>query len=162
MYSRDELFLRSLERYFGVYVPRCFAIREIKTKISLSWALKQFVTRVHTSFSIYTISLFRNGIDSCATKSPTAIIFLTDWLIEFNFLNSRNTCQYGIIIWDGLFLMIFCHQLKYWRFVESAAKVELLEMIHPWTNWSKFCGDRFSKEKSTVRLKYYERCYLPS
>ena len=53
MYSRDELFLRSPERYFGVYFPRCFATREINTKITLSWALKQFVTRVHTLFSIY-------------------------------------------------------------------------------------------------------------
>ena len=32
MYSRDELFLRSLECYFGVYFPRCFATREINIK----------------------------------------------------------------------------------------------------------------------------------
>ena len=36
-----------------VYFPRCFATREINTKITLSWALKQFVTRVHTFFSIW-------------------------------------------------------------------------------------------------------------
>ena len=53
MYSREELFLRSLECYFGVYFPRCFATREKNTKITLSWALKQFVTRVHTLFSIF-------------------------------------------------------------------------------------------------------------
>ena len=51
-HSRDELFLRSLECYFCVYFPRCFATREINTKITLSWAPKQFVTRVHTLFSI--------------------------------------------------------------------------------------------------------------
>ena len=33
MYSRDELFLGSLECYFGIYFPRCFATREINTKI---------------------------------------------------------------------------------------------------------------------------------
>ena len=44
MYSRDELFLRSLECDFGVY------------KYNLSWALKQFVTQVHILFSIYIIS----------------------------------------------------------------------------------------------------------
>ena len=35
MYSRDELFLGSLECYFGIYFPRCFATREINTKITL-------------------------------------------------------------------------------------------------------------------------------
>ena len=53
MYSRDEPFLHSLECYFGIYFPRCFATREINTKITLWWALKRFVTRVHTLFSIY-------------------------------------------------------------------------------------------------------------
>ena len=53
MCSRNELFLRLLECYFGVYFPRCFTTREINTKITLSWALKQFVTRVHTLFYIY-------------------------------------------------------------------------------------------------------------
>ena len=53
MHSRDEPFLRSFECYFGIYFPRCFATREINTKITLSWALKRFVTRVHTLFSIY-------------------------------------------------------------------------------------------------------------
>ena len=47
MHSRDELFLRSLECYCCVY---------LNTKMTLSWALKQFVTRVHTIFSIYTRS----------------------------------------------------------------------------------------------------------
>ena len=41
MYSRDVLFLCSLECYFGVCFPPCFATREINTKITLSWALKQ-------------------------------------------------------------------------------------------------------------------------
>ena len=50
------MFLRSFEcYYFDVYFPHCFATREINTKIILSWALKQFVTRVHKLFSIYTI-----------------------------------------------------------------------------------------------------------
>ena len=50
------MFLRSFEcYYFDVYFPHCIATREINTKIILSWALKQFVTRVHKLFSIYTI-----------------------------------------------------------------------------------------------------------
>ena len=44
--------MRSLECYFGIYFPRCFATREINTKTTLSWALKQFGTRVHTLFSV--------------------------------------------------------------------------------------------------------------
>ena len=47
MYSRGELFMRSREGYFGVYFPSCAATREINTKITLEWARKQFVTRVH-------------------------------------------------------------------------------------------------------------------
>ena len=41
-----------LECYFCVYFPRCSATREMNTKIILSWALKHFVTRVHTLFAI--------------------------------------------------------------------------------------------------------------
>ena len=33
---------------FGVYFPSCEATKEINTKITLEWAQKQFVTRVHT------------------------------------------------------------------------------------------------------------------
>ena len=50
MYSCDELFMHSLKCYFGVYFPRCYATREINTKITLSWAKKQFATRVDTLF----------------------------------------------------------------------------------------------------------------
>ena len=52
MHSRVKLFLRSLQCYFGIYFPRCFATREINTKITLSRALKLFATRVHTLISI--------------------------------------------------------------------------------------------------------------
>ena len=41
--------------YFGVYFYRCFATREINTKITLWWVLKQFVKRVHTLFSIFSM-----------------------------------------------------------------------------------------------------------
>ena len=44
MYSRDKLYLHSHECYFCVY---------LNTKVTLLWALKQFVTRVHTLFYIY-------------------------------------------------------------------------------------------------------------
>ena len=53
MYSHDELFLHSLECYFGVYFLSGEVTREINTKITLSWALKQFITRVQTLFSIH-------------------------------------------------------------------------------------------------------------
>ena len=38
---------------FCVYFPRCFETREINTKLTLSWVLKQFVTRLYSLFSIY-------------------------------------------------------------------------------------------------------------
>ena len=52
MFSHDERFLRSLKYHVGVYSPRYFATRDINTRLTLSWALKQFVTRVHTLFSM--------------------------------------------------------------------------------------------------------------
>ena len=45
-----KLFMHSLEWHFDVYFPRCWATREINTKITISWAHKQFATRVHTLF----------------------------------------------------------------------------------------------------------------
>ena len=50
MYSRGELLMRSREGYFGVYFPSCAATREINIKITLEWAHKQFITRIHTLF----------------------------------------------------------------------------------------------------------------
>ena len=50
MYSSDELFQRSREGYFGVYFSSCETTREINSKITLEWAQKQFITRVHTLF----------------------------------------------------------------------------------------------------------------
>ena len=47
-----QLFMCSLEYYIDVYFPRCCAAREINTKITLSWAHKQFAMRVHTLYSI--------------------------------------------------------------------------------------------------------------
>ena len=40
-----------------VYFPRCVAVREIKTKITLPWRQKQFATWTHTSSSLL---LYRN------------------------------------------------------------------------------------------------------
>ena len=50
MYSSDEPFQRLQEGYFGVYFPSCEATKEINTKITLEWAQKRLVTRVHTLF----------------------------------------------------------------------------------------------------------------
>ena len=44
-----DLFMRSLNCYFGVY---CCAIWGINTKITFSWAHEQFATRVYTLFLI--------------------------------------------------------------------------------------------------------------
>ena len=44
--------IKSMSNVFGVYSPRCFLSREINTKISPSWVLKQIGARVHTLFYI--------------------------------------------------------------------------------------------------------------
>ena len=64
-------FLRWLECYFGIYFPRCFATREINTKITLSWALKRFVTRLHTLFSI---SLYCRSQPSCFQCTSATLV----------------------------------------------------------------------------------------
>ena len=46
-YSRGELFMRTPDDYFGVYFPRCETWK-INTKLTLSWAHKQFATLVHS------------------------------------------------------------------------------------------------------------------
>ena len=48
MYSRDELFLRSLEFYFGVYFLWCL----FPSLLRNSGNKHQFVTRLHTLFSM--------------------------------------------------------------------------------------------------------------
>ena len=60
MYYRDELFQHSPECCFGVYFPCSFATREVNTKITLSWALKQFVTRTHTLVAMYLLVLWQH------------------------------------------------------------------------------------------------------
>ena len=78
MYSSDELFQRSRDGYFGVYFPSCEATREIITKITLDWAQKQFVTRVHTLFyflhDITTIKMTKND------DRHTSTLCLTHWV----------------------------------------------------------------------------------
>ena len=60
MYSCEELFMRSLDCYFCAYFPRCCATREISTKLTLLWAHKQFATRVHTIFSMFSPRCYFN------------------------------------------------------------------------------------------------------
>ena len=48
-------FCQTRKFFLCVYFPCCFATQEINTKITLLWALKQFVNQVHTLFSIYCI-----------------------------------------------------------------------------------------------------------
>ena len=88
MYSRDELFLCSLECYFGIY-----------TKITLERALKQFVTRVHTLFSIlcmYLILLIGNlyGVSShvAAYAHPCQFVSSCLWL-------NHVIAHYDVIKW---------------------------------------------------------------
>ena len=78
--SHGELFLRSLECYFCIYFSRCFATREISTKITLSWALKQFVTRVHTLFCIHSNVVMQYFRDSYAITAVLNIHW--PWHIE--------------------------------------------------------------------------------
>ena len=102
----------SLECYFGVYFPRCCATGEINTIITLSWAHKQFATRVHTLFYIYAI-----------------FCHMGPWYMQYSIIWDHDICNiisYGTmiymqhsIIWDNdicnilscgtMIYAIFCH-----------------------------------------------------
>ena len=77
----DELFMRSLEGYYGVYL---FIILT-NTKIILSWAHKQFVTPTHTlscinqtNWSRVILCHYRQDIQQCVHVCPNikTIVFL--------------------------------------------------------------------------------------
>ena len=95
MHSSDKLFLRSLECYFCIYFPRCSATREINTKITLSWALKQSVTPVHTLFSIYA-SWIQHLIwlwYFCVRNSNNTV--LSNYILALTIYYKRHIMQYG-------------------------------------------------------------------
>ena len=62
VYCRDELFMHSLECYFGVYFPRCFATREINTKVTLLWAQIQLAPPFAPLFSMYHATWWLTGV----------------------------------------------------------------------------------------------------
>ena len=62
------LFMRSRECYFGVYCPSYEGIGQIKTKITLVWVLKQFITKGHTlSYFLHNITTIKITI---STQQP--------------------------------------------------------------------------------------------
>ena len=74
MYSRDELFMHSLQCYFGVYLSHCFPTREINTKITPSWLYKQFATRVHSLFYITLNQSTNNHVSAWSWKKVHALL----------------------------------------------------------------------------------------
>ena len=53
MYSRDEQFMHSIVKYFGVYLSRCSATLKINIKITLSCKYKQFANVIRTLLYTY-------------------------------------------------------------------------------------------------------------
>ena len=53
MHCCGDLFVCSLETYFGVHFPCCFKTWKINTKITLLWSHTQFTTPVHTIISMH-------------------------------------------------------------------------------------------------------------
>ena len=81
MYSRDELFMRTLEYYFGVYLPRFFATREINTKIALSWALNSSpVEYIHYSMIKETVLMNTRSLALCKKKADDESVHVGRWL----------------------------------------------------------------------------------
>ena len=119
MYSCDELFMRSLECYFGVYFPRCCATREINTKITLSWAHKQFATQVHTLFYILSTGCTAAILVLYFTCPGFSAIIQCSWassdyfvsgicgliLLKIDFLVCSYRCRRGVVVGDTSILV---------------------------------------------------------
>ena len=101
----------SNECYFGVYFPRCCATREINTKITLSWAHKQFATRVHTLFYNFNDRTKVHNSYTPLQKSPCNVSYLNKtqfpsphWPVTWNVATSprlgyshwQDGCLYAI------------------------------------------------------------------
>ena len=109
--------MRSLEYYFGVYFPRWCATWEINTKITLSWAHKQFAARVHTLFyienvagSCYTQSHIYNGCGNI--KVPNMDCF---------YQNTSRPRQNGRRFADDVFKCIFLSE-NVWIFIKISSQ----------------------------------------
>ena len=102
MYSSDELFQRSREGNFGVCFPSCETTREINTKITLEWAQKQFVMRVHISFlTRHKQSIDDNKNDDPSTSSPclTHSVFVCWWRPNRFLMTSQWPHNCDVITW---------------------------------------------------------------
>ena len=109
MYSRDKLFMYSLECYFGVYFSHCFATQEIYTKITLSWVHKLFATRVHsTSFSVSYVN-----VKNIATYlfQLQNVYTVCDCLNDYVCIHSTNIQYMKIRYWLGHCILSFFSEL---------------------------------------------------
>ena len=98
-----------LEFYFGIFFPRCFVTREINNKITLSWALNRFVTRLHTLFSISTGIIKYLGhiapFVNCITSKVNTLI----WFCR----TVGSQPKFGLWYERLLFIMLFGKCLSY-------------------------------------------------
>ena len=68
-----QLFMHPQEGYFGAYFPSCTVTREMNTKITLKWANKQFVMKVHRLFYfLQEITIYDNNNRDLHTSAPVS------------------------------------------------------------------------------------------
>ena len=138
MYSCGKLFLCSLESYFSVSFPRCFATREINTKITLSWALKQFVTRVYTLFSIY-----------CLTVSEKRNVLLTEQLEEINIIRVISIDSMQLLLPLGftksqlvIVMLLYSHNLQCPWYTPPVSHISPVCNSHHFGRWLMIIANR--------------------
>ena len=110
-YSHDKLSMYSLECYFGVYFPHCFATWEINTNITLSWVHKQFATRVHTSFSISYVNV--KNIATYLYQNQN-IYTICDCLNDYVCIHSSNIQYMKMWYWLGHCIVSFFQNCTWW------------------------------------------------
>ena len=101
--------------FFGIYFPHCFATWEINTKITLLWALKQFITRVDTLFTIwlyhqYAILLSKRPLETSFNKIMTKTFAL----------NETHSCSCSWVFIHN------CSDVIFWNFTSHSGRENLV------------------------------------
>ena len=117
--------------YFGVEFPRCFTTREINTTITLSWALKQFVTQVHTLLSICLKMTTKTG------------------LLDFHSLSGWTS--YPKISWDSG--VDFSNRSEIWQAPRQQRRRDACQIAERYGNYNiQSCGFEASRDLVPRRL----------
>ena len=150
MYSHDELLVHSLNCNFGFDFPNCEAMREINTKIIVSWVHKQFNNQGHILLYIYMYVLNCIRIGHCWTTS-TYVRWMTPC---FYTLTITSTFALLIPVSLRFYGCVQTHTCKWTSHKETT--IDFLDYDLHLKTWPDYIYTAHMGEVMKVRLS----CYL--